>query len=626
MEQVDSSTELHLSRIREVKDLTALADDVVKEEVILESPQHHHQTQHHQHQQHQQQQHHQLDTKVRMVTSSSVNNTDNSGSGGGGGNGTAGSGGGGGGASAGGGGGGGVVSVPVSLPIGSMITGTAFNVITPDQLPHFKPMLCVDNNGYLSGSTVSMGGDLKTIVIQQQQQQQTQTQSTAGGGGAGGGGGGGAAGGGNGSASTNTTATNTIGLNHDGSGSNNSHDSSMATLEHSGGGGGGPGGGSGTHHAHTNSGSTWTTESATQHMEVFQIRCKTTCAELYRSKLGSGGRGRCVKYKDKWHTPSEFEHVCGRGSSKDWKRSIKYGGKSLQSLIDEGALTPHATNCSCTVCCDDEAASGPVRLFTPYKRRKRNQTDLDMEPGPKRKRNAHHSNNNNSNTNNNNNTSGGGNSSNNVDVNAAAVAAATAAANVVDENNMFLAEDNITSKDEPWAALNDSLDTSNELVDQSQMGNPYERETFVVNINDAASIAVLDSTQSMKNIEHVYCTMVKATNDFKRLLNDMKQNFDRRIEVLQKERDAAVSAMRVQVHADIDDPNISGSLHGNEIISAKKCANCNREALAECSLCRKTPYCSEFCQRKDWNAHQVECTRNPQTTTQQVMLLIDDQS
>ncbi|EDV97509.1 deformed epidermal autoregulatory factor 1 isoform X2 [Drosophila grimshawi] len=561
MEQ-DSTTELHLSRIREVKDLAALPDDVrdvVKEEVILEN--HHH---------------HQLDTKVRMVTSSS---NDNSGSGGGGGS-------------------GGVVSVPVSLPIGSMITGTAFNVITPDQLPHYKPMLCVDNNCYLSSSTVSMGGDLKTIVIQQQQQQQQQQTSVN-----------------SGAGNTNTTATNTIGLNHDGSGSNNSHDS-IGTLEHAAGGGGGAG--------NTTGSTGWAeTTSNTPHLEVFQIRCKTTCAELYRSKLGSGGRGRCVKYKDKWHTPSEFEHVCGRGSSKDWKRSIKYGGKSLQSLIDEGTLTPHATNCSCTVCCDDEAASGPVRLFTPYKRRKRNQTDLDVEPGPKRKRNTHsnNNNNNNSNTNNNNNTSGSSiNNNNNVDPTQAT------ATSVVDDNNMFLTEDNITSKDEPWAALNDSLDTSTELVDQTQMGNPYERETFVVNINDAGSIAVLDGSQSMKNIEHVYCTMVKATNDFKRLLNDMKQNYERRIEVLQKERDAAVSAMRVQVHTDMDDPNISGSLHGNEIISAKKCANCNREALAECSLCRKTPYCSEFCQRKDWNAHQVECARNPQPSTQQVMLLIDDQS
>uniref|UniRef100_A0A1A9UXW6 Deformed epidermal autoregulatory factor 1 homolog n=1 Tax=Glossina austeni TaxID=7395 RepID=A0A1A9UXW6_GLOAU len=512
MEQ--DTTEMHLGRIRDVKDLAVLSDearDVVKEEVILESSGH------------------QLETKVRMVTSSSENS----------------------------GGSGGVVSVPVSLPIGSMLAGTAFNVITPDQLPHFKQMLCVDNNGYISGGTVmgNMSGDLKTIVIQQSQQQDDPGV-----------------------------------VNHDGTGSNNSHDSVVTGDQVVQG---------------TGSGCGSTVSWSDTYGEVIKIRCKTTSAELYRSKLGSGGRGRCVKCKDKWLTPSEFEQICGRGSSKDWKRSIKSekSGKSLQSLIDEGHLTPHATNCSCTVCCDDEAASGPVRLFTPYKRRKRNQADGDGDTGPKRKRN---NNNNNSTTNN---------------------AEPPPTATVVDDNNMFLTDDNITSKDEPWPTLNDSLDTSTELVDQTQIGNPYDKETFVVNINDPGSIALLDNSQTMKTLENVYCTMVKATNDFKRILTDLKYTYDRRIEILQKERDAAVAAMRAQVHTDIDDPNITGSLHGNELISAKKCANCNRDALAECSLCRKTPYCSEFCQRKDWNAHQVECTRNPApTTTQQIMLLVDEQS
>lgn len=65
-------------------------------------------------------------------------------------------------------------------------------------------------------------------------------------------------------------------------------------------------------------------------LEVLPVRCKTTTAELYKSRLGSGGRGRCIKYKDQWFTPSEFENLCGRGSSKDWKRSIRFGGRSLQ--------------------------------------------------------------------------------------------------------------------------------------------------------------------------------------------------------------------------------------------------------------------------------------------------------
>lgn len=120
--------------------------------------------------------------------------------------------------------------------------------------------------------------------------------------------------------------------------------------------------------------------------DVIPIRCKTTNAELYKSKLGSGGRGRCIKCKDQWYTPSEFEQMCGRGSSKDWKRSIRYGGRSLQALIDGGVITPHATNCSCSACADDDlVATGPVRLFTPYKRRKRNQVDREMENAKKRK-------------------------------------------------------------------------------------------------------------------------------------------------------------------------------------------------------------------------------------------------
>lgn len=58
-----------------------------------------------------------------------------------------------------------VVSVPVPLPL----IGTTFNVITPDQLPHFKQILC--GNGFIS-NVVNDVGELKPthIVIQQQPQ------------------------------------------------------------------------------------------------------------------------------------------------------------------------------------------------------------------------------------------------------------------------------------------------------------------------------------------------------------------------------------------------------------------------------------------------------------------------
>lgn len=213
-----------------------------------------------------------------------------------------------------------VVSVPVS--VGSLI-GTAFNVITPDQLPHFKQMLCVDSNGFLSGNTVvSDSGELKTthyvihqqpanneqinnatVQLQQQQQQQMIQQQQE-------------------------------------------DESAVSPSDHNELNNSGGGGQMSTH--------AWET---TNNLEVLAIRCKSTTAELYKARLGSGGRGRCVKYKDQWFTPSEFENVCGRGSSKDWKRSIRYGGRSLQALIDEGILTPHATSCTCAACCDDDTSN-----------------------------------------------------------------------------------------------------------------------------------------------------------------------------------------------------------------------------------------------------------------------------
>lgn len=91
-------------------------------------------------------------------------------------------------------------------------------------------------------------------------------------------------------------------------------------------------------------------------MAVLPVRCKNTNAELHKSRFGSGGRGRCIKLGQEWFTPSEFEALCGRASSKDWKRSIRFGGRSLQTLIEELILKPHATSCTCAACCDDETA------------------------------------------------------------------------------------------------------------------------------------------------------------------------------------------------------------------------------------------------------------------------------
>ncbi|XP_055905045.1 deformed epidermal autoregulatory factor 1 [Eupeodes corollae] len=297
--------------------------------------------------------------------------------------------------------------------------------------------------------------------------------------------------------------------------------------------------------------------------EVFPIRCKTTNAELHRNKLGSGARGECIKYKEKWFTPSEFEIFCGRGSSKDWKRSIKYGGRSLQSLIDDGLLRPHATNCSCNVCSDDiNGGSGPVRLFTPYKRRKRNRESQ--------------------------------------------------------RNEMF---QNKTTKimpkqnDHNCVTFSPSEASCNALTNPDVFLDPTNQNTLGLHFHH----------QMLNNLENVCSTMTKATNDFKRIIAEMQSAYDKTIDLLSKQKNLLQSNSKPSDASMVEQQNVSGSLLSNDLLSTKKCANCNREALAECSLCRKTPYCSIFCQKKDWNSHQVECGRGPMQTADQIMLLVDEQ-
>lgn len=41
-----------------------------------------------------------------------------------------------------------------------------------------------------------------------------------------------------------------------------------------------------------------------------------------------------------------------------------------------GIILPHATSCTCAACCDDESATGPVRLFTPYKRKRKREHEI----------------------------------------------------------------------------------------------------------------------------------------------------------------------------------------------------------------------------------------------------------
>ncbi|CAG9763190.1 unnamed protein product [Ceutorhynchus assimilis] len=376
--------------------------------------------------------------------------------------------------------------VPVSLPVGSLITST-FNVITQDQMQHFKPMLCVDNNGYLADGS---GTELKTIVIQQEDVR------------------------------ASSVTPNSIG--------------------------------------------SW---SEAANLPILPVRCKNTSAELHKGRFGSGGRGRCIKLGTTWYTPSEFEALCGRASSKDWKRSIRFGGRSLQTLIDEGIILPHATSCTCAACCDDESATGPVRLFTPYKRKRRKESD-------------------------------------NANKRAAGTAANANTSN--EEDSDHLGEHQ--AKEEAWQSLADGLDSND-----YQLMEP---------------IAVLDPGVYIKKLEEISNQINRLSGEYKRCVDDLKESVMRQQEKHEREKESAILAARVeaQVAALGSEGNGDPTLQQLDTDNQKKCANCNREALAECSLCRRTPYCSTFCQRKDWASHQVECVRGVASDNggqQSIMLIVE---
>lgn len=403
-----------------------------------------------------------------------------------------------------------VVTVPVSLPVGTLITGTTFNVITSDQLPHFKPMICVDN-GFISGGPVT--DDIKPthIVIQNPSSPLTRP------------------------------------------GRDDSGPSTPTTR--------------------ITSARSWT---ETANMPILPIRCKNTSAELHKQRFGSGGRGRCIKYGMEWYTPSEFEALCGRASSKDWKRSIRFGGRSIQALIDEGVLTPHATSCTCGACCDDQSALGPVRLFTPYKRRRRAYHEGE-EKKPKVRRE-----------------------------------------NSLEENEVDIIHQtsNNSNSKEAWQTIAEGLDSNQ---DYHLLENPDTNPDAIAGLPDMSGV--------LKRLGDIGQTLMRLAGELKQCVEDVRVVSTRQLERLEQERASALLAASVEGHVDAEQV----SLHNVDDTEAKKCANCNREASAECSLCRRTPYCSTYCQKKDWAAHQIECLRSVPTIHaepqqhQSIMLIVESQ-
>ncbi|XP_065221259.1 deformed epidermal autoregulatory factor 1 homolog [Planococcus citri] len=412
-----------------------------------------------------------------------------------------------------------VEAVPVStIPVGSLInvgTGETFNIVTSDQLQIAAggEFLCVDNN--CSSGNVKSGETWHTLVH---------------------------------SESGELNATHIVIQNGNKVIDDTSDQNTIEKITYS------------------------YTKAAS--LPVLHVRCKNTNAELHKARFGSGGRGRCIKLNNQWYTPSEFEAVCGRASSKDWKRSIRFGGRSLQSLIDERILIPHATSCTCSTCCDDVAAAGPIRLFTPYKRRKISKRRFKKKCK----------------------TSSGGDE---------------ALSNGDESDSASGAE----CKEESW-----SINASDDVADQPALSSATSTSVTTThvtatNVNGAISSGNVSESEDLsdlfKKLNDMSAKMFKLAHQMRSIVKSAEVRWQLESGILRDEKDDKIDGSNFESSMSIEETVTNISLQprtGNTDV--KKCANCNREAYAECSLCRRTPYCSTFCQKKDWSMHQMNCVRD----------------
>ncbi|XP_064169196.1 deformed epidermal autoregulatory factor 1 homolog isoform X1 [Anguilla rostrata] len=338
------------------------------------------------------------------------------------------------------------------------------------------------------------------------------------------------------------------------------------------------------------------------------VRCRNTSGMLYKNRLGSGGKGRCIRHNNSWYTPTEFECMSGRASSKDWKRSIRYAGRPLQCLIQERILNPHAASCTCAACCDDLPVctkdgesfradnvnmTGPVRLFVPYKRRKK---DSERPVTPEKKE---------------------------VQVQSPKNITLTPGATFTVMTSLPVPPVTVTPSGQ--------ITTSGTLTfDRTPVGDatavisesPAQADVFAgtaVTLTSLPALAMapqalqpkpesvgvangLDASEqrTWAYLEETANALMSTVQQLKVLIQQAKQASHAHSKGPAPRKDSFQGQMTFQPSDDPDGKH-------TEVIIKQMCVNCGREASSECTGCHKVNYCSVFCQRKDWRDHQHTC-------------------
>lgn len=115
-----------------------------------------------------------------------------------------------------------------------------------------------------------------------------------------------------------------------------------------------------------------------------------------------------------------------------------------------------------------------------------------------------------------------------------------------------------------------------------------------------------DANGPMERLRAICATMTKASQEFQRCLNELRETHAREIDRIQRERDALLAA---RVNADIDDPNNINQIPGVEIATTKKVRRLQKWFYFLISLTKYSffVFSAQTAIEKQWpNAHCVE--------------------
>lgn len=332
------------------------------------------------------------------------------------------------------------------------------------------------------------------------------------------------------------------------------------------------------------------------------VRCRNSSGILYKNRLGSGGKGHCIKHNNNWYTPTEFEGLAGRASSKDWKRSIRYAGRPLQCLIQERILNPHAASCTCSACCDDLTMSkdgsfggdsismtGPVRLFVPYKRRKK---ENECAASPEKKEAQPPKN----------------------------ITLAPGATFTVTPSGQFTTAGTLTfdrtATGDATAIISDSPASSDVFSSTAVLTTlpalAVIPQQTVVQAKAPAAAGVVNGLETSE--QHTWLYLEETANTLFSTIQQLKSLIAQAKQASQANQQSSSGLETSSCSRKDSFPSqlsLTDDPEGKftEIIIKHTCVNCGREASNECAGCHKVHYCSSFCQKKDWRDHQHSCSQ-----------------